>query len=179
MCIPCPRNQHAYWISRNSELASRTFPEPSFRDVGRISCLEQRHRTFSPTFPGRNLLDGVLEDSSRWSIVPKHPGSNGKCSPKLTLLSHFWLSRISRDLLFWLTQALWFNSIGTLCYRREAWVHDSPTVSNLGNYGTRFNCWCLCVSLFFLHGNFRVLAIRYCVAWTSTLITHKHSRPKK
>ena len=139
--IPCPRNQHAYWNSRNPELASTTFSEASLRDVGKLSCPRPRHKTFS-TFPRRILRGGLLEDSSGWCIVRSTLAATTSSRLRSHVSDLLWsspiLSRLSPSLLvdslvlvrlvprILVTLSRHSSTARSLFYRRETWVHDSP-----------------------------------------------------
>ena len=118
------------------------------------------------TDPPRRIIGRLF-----WLVQHReHPGSN-KCSPTLSLL---WSSLIVSNPVrtFLISRDLWYSlilaqfvlrtlvslsrcssTIRTLCYRRETRVHDSPTLSNLGNHigvGGRMIKHQSCRSWFFL-----------------------------
>ena len=142
MWIPCPRTNTPRENVETPSAFQISFLEAMLGELGRLSCLETRHGSFSSTFrprilrggyiAWRILRSGTMEGPAGWSFHPSAGGAMTTARPPLSFIICPCLSLLStvyclRPCCHTLHRCS--LSVRTLCFRREEWDHDSPAVT--------------------------------------------------
>ena len=125
--ISCPRTNTPRENVEAPSAFQTSFLEAMLGELGRLSCLETRHGSFS-TFRRRILRSGYIA----WRIVRSGTLEGPAARPPLSLLICPCLSLLSTDYCLSLcchTLHRCSLTVRTLCLRREEWDYDPPAVT--------------------------------------------------
>ena len=104
--IPCPRTNTPRENVETPSAFQTSFLEAMLGELGRLSCLETRHGSFSTLrrrilrggyIAWRILRGGTLESPAEWSFDPSAEGSMTAAHPPLSLIICPCLSLMSTD----------------------------------------------------------------------------------
>ena len=141
MWIPCPRTNTPRENVETPSAFQTSFLEAMLGELGRLSCLETRHGSFS-TFrrriprggyiAWRNIRSGTLESPAGWSFDPSAEGAMTTARPPVSLIICPCLSLLSTDYSlssYCHTLRRCSLTVRALCLRREEWHHHPPAVT--------------------------------------------------
>ena len=150
MGTPCPRTNTPRENVETPSAFQTSFREVMFGELGRLSCLETRHGSFSSTFrrrilrggyiAWRILRSGTLESPAGWSFDPSAEGAMTTARPPFSIIICPCLSLLSKDYCLGPcchTLRRCSLTVRTLCLRREEWDHDPPGVTTRNSYWRR------------------------------------------
>ena len=150
MGTPCPRTNTPRENVETPSAFQTSFREVMFGELGRLSCLETRHGSFSSTFrrrilrggyiAWRILRSGTLESPAGWSFDPSAEGAMTTARPSLSLITCPCLSLLSTDYCHspcCHTLCRCSLTVRTLCLGGEEWDHDPPAVTTRNSYWRR------------------------------------------
>ena len=142
MWIPCPRTNTPRENVEIPLVFQTLFLEAMLGELGRLSCLDTRHGSFSSTFrrwilrggyiAWRSLRAGTLESPAGWFFDPSAEGATTTAHPTLSLIVCPRLSLLSTDYCLspcCHTLRRCSLTVKTPCLRREEWGHDPPAVT--------------------------------------------------
>ena len=142
MSITCPRTDTPTENIETPSVFQTSFLEAMLGELGRLSCLETRHGSFSSTFRRRILRGGYIawriirggtsESPAGWSFDPNAEGAMTTARPPLSLIICPCLSLLSTEYSLSRcchTLRRCSSTVRTLCLRREEWDHDPPAVT--------------------------------------------------
>ena len=142
MWIPCPRINTPRKNVETPSAFQTSFLAARLGELGRLSCLETRHGSFSCTFrrrilrggyiAWRVLRGGTLERPAGWSFDPSAEGAMTTARPPVSLIICPCLSLLSTDYSlssYCHTLRRCSLTVRALCLRREEWHHHPPAVT--------------------------------------------------
>ena len=146
--IPCPRTNTPRENVETPSAFQISFLEAMLGELGRLSCLETRHGSFSSTFrprilrggyiAWRILRSGTMQSPAGRSFDPSAEGAMTTARPPLSLIICLCLSLLSTDYCLISpcchTLRRCSLTVRTLCLRREEWDHDPPAVTTRNSY---------------------------------------------
>ena len=147
--IPCPRTNTPTENVETPSVFQTSFLEAMLGELGRISCLDSRHGSFSSIFrrrilrggyiAWRILRGGTLESPAGWSFDPSAEGAMTTARPALPHIICPCFSLLSTD--YCLSPCCHklrrcSLTVKTLCVRREEWDHDPPAVTTRNSWMT-------------------------------------------
>ena len=150
MWIPCPLTNTPRENVETPSAFQTSFREAMLGELGRLSCLETRHGSFSSTFrrrilrggyiAQRILRGGTLESPAGWYFDPSAEGAMTTARLPLSLIICPCLSLLSTQYCLspgCHTFRRCSLIVRTPCLRREEWDHDPPAVTTRNSYWRR------------------------------------------